>query len=87
MNEPRPPRGPIRDVEKYPNVEVVSVPGEPLPEETENPGRLRSLMESVSPGSRVAYYESLIAKANKAYSEFLEKRDQFATVQRIVDQI
>lgn len=73
--------------EKYPNVEVVFVLGEPLAEETENPDRLRRLMESISPGSRVAYYESLIAKANKAYSEFLEKRDQFATVQRIVDQV
>ncbi len=77
----------IAQGENYPNVEVVFVLGEPLAEETENPDRLRRLMESVSPGSRVAYYESLIAKANKAYSEFLEKRDQFATVQRIVDQI
>jgi len=73
--------------EHDPIVEVVFVLGTELAEETQNRDRLRSLMESISPGSRVAYYESLIKKADKAYSEFIEQRDQFATVQKIVDQV
>lgn len=73
--------------EKYPIVEVVFVLGKPLTEEKDSPDRLRHLMESISPGSRVTYYETLIKTADKAYSEFIEQRDQFATVQKIVDQI
>ncbi|WP_420611207.1 ATP-binding protein [Candidatus Poriferisodalis sp.] len=77
----------ISQGDKHPNVEVVFVLGDPLVEETQNPDRLRRLMESISPGSRVTYYETLITKANKAYGEFIDKRDQFATVQRIIDQV
>lgn len=73
--------------EQDPIVEVVFVLGRELAEEAQNRDRLRSLMESISPGSRVTYYEALIKKASKAYSEFLEQRDQFATVQKIVDQV
>ena len=73
--------------EQDPIVEVVFVLGRELAEEAQNRDRLRNLMESISPGSRITYYEALIKKANKAYSEFLEQRDQFATVQKIVDQV
>ena len=77
----------ISQGDKHPNVEVVFVLGDPLAEETQNPDRLRRLMESISPGSRVTYYDTLITKASKAYGEFIDKRDQFATVQRIIDQV
>lgn len=73
--------------EKHPIVEVVFVLGKPLAEERDSPDRLRHLMESISPGSRVTYYETLIKTADKAYSEFIEQRDKFATVQKIVDQV
>ena len=77
----------ISQGEKHPIVEVVFVLGNPLAEEKNDPDRLRHLMESISPGSRVTYYETLIKTAGKAYGEFVKKRDKFATVQKIVDQI
>lgn len=70
-----------------PRVEIVFVLGEVLAEESNNPERLRNLLDSISPGSRVVYYETLIAQAQAAYSEFLEKNRQFAVVQEIVDQV
>ncbi|WP_428118696.1 BbrUII/HgiDII family restriction enzyme [Candidatus Poriferisodalis sp.] len=73
--------------ESNPRVEVVFVLGTVLAEESENPDRLRSLLDSIAPGSRVVYYETLIAQAQDAYSEFLGKNREFAVVQAIVDQV
>ena len=39
----------------------------------DNPERVTASMNAVSPGSRIRHYVSLIASAQAAYSEYLEK--------------
>ena len=73
--------------DSFPRVEVVFVLGKELAEQWDEPDRHQRLMDSISPGSRVIYYETLIEQAQSAYSEFLEKNEEFAIVQRIVDQV
>ncbi len=43
-----------------PNIEAVFVVGLPVEEETTNPSRLKSSMESISPGSRIVHFDGLI---------------------------
>ena len=61
--------------------------GEPIDEEGNDPGRLKSSMDSISPGSRIVHYDSLIRGAEEAYSEFLKKSEQLDKLERIVDRI
>lgn len=70
-----------------PNIEVVFVLGKPLKEEQNNPDRIKHAMYGISPGSRIVHYDSLIANALKAYSEYLEKSQEFDRIGKIVDQI
>lgn len=56
-----------------PDIEVIFVLGEPVDEETSNPGRLKSSMAAISPGSRIVHYDTLIHGAQQAYSEYLEQ--------------
>lgn len=73
--------------ELSPDVEVIFVIGEALKEETNNPDRLKSAMESISPGSRVTHYDALIHNAQKAYQDYLAKDEQLAEFDRIIEQI
>ncbi len=73
--------------EQDPNIEVVFVLGKPLPEESTNPDRIKSSMDSISNGSRIKYYDGLIESALNAYSSYLEQSKELDKVERIVDQI
>lgn len=70
-----------------PNIEVVFVIGEPLDDEKDNPERVKASMNAVSPGSRIRHYDSLIASAQLAYSEYLEKSRELDRLEDIVDRI
>ena len=73
--------------EKAPDIEVVFVIGKPLDEERDNPDRVKSSMAAISPGSRIRHYDSLIAGAQAAYSEYLEKSKELDRLEEIVDRI
>lgn len=73
--------------ESRPNIEIVFVLGKPVREEQDNPDRVKHSMLAISPGSRIVHYDSLIANALKAYSEYLEKSKEFDRIEKIVDQI
>ena len=71
----------------YPNIEVVFVLGKPVEEEKTNPDRLRASMDSISRGSRITHYDTLIQKAEHIYREYLDQSSTLDKVTRIVDQI
>lgn len=73
--------------ENNPNIEVVFVIGKPVDEESTNPERIKSSMAAVSPGSRITYYDSLIASAQRSYSEYLDKSKELDKLDRLVDTI
>ena len=73
--------------ERKPNIEVVFVLGKPIHEEKDNPGRLKSSMDAISPGSRIVHYDALINGAQEAYSEYLEKSKELDKLESIVDRI
>ncbi len=77
----------IRQGNRSPNVEVVFVLGTLVEEMENNPSRYKSLMESVSPGSRIVYYDTLIRNAKEAYSEYLQASKELDRLDRIVDQL
>ncbi|MDE0268975.1 MAG: ATP-binding protein [Acidimicrobiaceae bacterium] len=60
-----------------PSVEVIFVLGRRVAEQDSNPQRLKSALDSISPGSRIVNYEELIRNAKQAYLEYLEKRQEF----------
>lgn len=70
-----------------PDIEVVFVLGKPVDEESDNPDRLKSSMSAISPGSRIAHYDSLIHGAQEAYSEYLKTSKQLDKLENIVDRI
>ena len=73
--------------ESSPNIEVVFVLGEPIAEEKDNPNRLKSSMESISPGSRIIHYDALISGAQNAYSEYLDVSQELDKLDDIVNKI
>ena len=73
--------------EKAPNIEVVFVVGKALDDEKDSPERVKASMAAVSPGSRIVHYDSLIAGAQTAYSEYLKKSRELDRLERIVDRI
>lgn len=56
-----------------PNIEVIFVLGKAVDEEASNPDRLKSSMTSISPGSRIVHYDTLIRGAQDAYSAYIKK--------------
>lgn len=68
--------------EASPNIEVIFVIGKPLDAETEDPESLKHLMASISPGSRIVHYDTLILGAMTAYAEYL---DQHREIERYAD--
>lgn len=77
----------LKQGQATPNIEVVFVLGQPVEEEASNPGRLKSSMDAISPGSRIVHYDSLIRGAQEAYSEYLDKSKQFDKLEKLVDKI
>ena len=70
-----------------PNIEVVFVIGKPLDEEKDNPDRVKKLMESISPGSRIVHYDFLIKNAQDAYSEYLKQSAEMDKIEKLADQL
>lgn len=73
--------------EHNPNIEVIFVLGKAVDEATVNPDRLKSSMDSIAPGSRIAHYDSLIRGAQDAYSSYIEKSKILDKLETIVDRI
>ena len=73
--------------ETSPNIEVVFVIGKPIPEERDNPERVKSSMSGISPGSRIVHYDTLIMGAENAYSVYLKESKKLDRIEEIVDQI
>lgn len=69
------------------NIEVVFVIGPVLEEEQSNPDRLKSMLASVSPGSRIVHYDALIESALASYEEYLSASEQVGDIERLVDEL
>lgn len=70
-----------------PDIEVIFVLGKTVDEEASNPERLKSSMVSISPGSRIVHYDTLIHGAQEAYSAYIEKSKSLDKLEKIVDRI
>ncbi len=70
-----------------PDIEVIFVLGKTIDEEATNPERLKSSMTSISPGSRIVHYDTLIRGAQEAYSAYIEKSKSLDKLEKIVDRI
>ncbi len=77
----------VKQGERSPDIEVVFVLGRPLPEQTDNPQRLKASMTAVSPGSRVTYYQTLIRGAREAYTSYMRASENLDRLARIVERI
>ena len=77
----------LKQVDGFPDIEVVFVLGKPIQEQANNPERLKASMTAVSPGSRVIYYDTLIRGAEEAYSEYLKASEELDRLEGIVERI
>jgi hypothetical protein len=68
-------------------ISVVFILGKLVDSEGDEPGSLEKLMESISSGSRVVYYDALIEGALKSYAEYLEKDSVIDRITAIVEGI
>lgn len=70
--------------EVSPNIEVIFVLGRAVAEEHSDPESVKSVMQGVSPGSRIAHYDALIRGAREAYSEYLQKSRELDRLEKVV---
>ena len=70
-----------------PDIEVIFVLGRAVDEEATNPDRLKSSMASISPGSRIVHYDTLIRGAQEAYSAYIDQSKALDKLEKIVDRI
>jgi len=70
--------------ESLPNIEVIFVLGKPVAEEQADPESVKSVMQGVSPGSRIAHYDALIRGAREAYAEYLQKSRELDKLEKVV---
>jgi hypothetical protein len=70
-----------------PNIEVIFVIGKPLDEESSEPERVKHSMYSISPGSRIVHYDTLIHSAQEAYAEYIEQSKSLDRIEQIVNRI
>lgn len=77
----------ITQNESSPNIEVVFVIGKPIEDELLNPDRIKYAMASVSPGSRIIHYDTLIQGAKMSYSGYLEQSKKVDKLERIVNSL
>lgn len=73
--------------EQNPQIEVVFVIGPMIDEEKNNRQRVESMMDAVSPGSRIVHFDNLISGATRHYQQFLDKSAELDRVASIVDRI
>jgi hypothetical protein len=73
--------------ESSPNIEVVFVLGKTVEDELTNPERVKYAMASVSPGSRITHYDTLIKGAHAAYADYLEQSKKLDKLEAIVNGI
>lgn len=71
----------LSDGDSTPNIEVIFVLGKHL---DDKPDRIKNVMDGISPGSRVVYYESLISGALSSYSEYLQATNQMDQLDSII---
>jgi len=70
-----------------PNIEVVFVVGLPVAEETTNPARVKSSMESISSGSRIVHFDGLIQGALESYAAYLEASDAADRIGKLAERL
>jgi predicted molibdopterin-dependent oxidoreductase YjgC len=70
-----------------PDIEVVFVVGQPVEEEITNPSRVKSSMESISPGSRIVHYDGLIQGALESYGAYLEASDAADRIGKLAERL
>ncbi len=73
--------------ELTPNIEVIFVIGKPIAEEANNPGRLKSSMDAVSPGSRIIHFDTLIKSSQEAYGEYLNRSKEVDKLEQILEKL
>lgn len=67
-----------------PKIEVVFVIGPPLADEGYNPQRVASMLEAISPGSRIVHFDKLIGSALRAYQAYIESNKELDRVDNVV---
>ena len=72
---------------RSPNTEVVFVVGRPLAEGGSNPGRVKAMMDSVTPGSRIVHYDGLIQGALDGYREYLQTSEAVDRLAKLVEEL
>ncbi|MFT5429347.1 MAG: ATP-binding protein [Bradyrhizobium sp. PARBB1] len=77
----------LQQGDSSPNIEVVFVLGKSIEEEKANPDRLKSSMAAISPGSRIAHYDTLIRGAQEAYEQYLKASKELDRLEKLVNQI
>ena len=70
-----------------PDIEVIFVLGKTVAEEASNPDRLKSSMTSISPGSRIVHYDTLIRGAQEGYSAYIAQSKSLDKLEDIVNRI
>lgn len=77
----------LQQNDSSPNIEVVFVLGRPVEEEKTNPDRLKSSMATISPGSRIVHYDTLIRGAQESYDQYLKASRELDRLEKLVNQI
>lgn len=70
-----------------PDVEVVFVLGDTVPEQMSNPPRYKGMMDAINPGSRICTYEELISRALFQYSEYLDRTKDLDRLSAVIESI
>jgi hypothetical protein len=71
----------------HPNIEVVFVIGKPVEEEKSDPDRVKSMMDSISKGSRIVHYDTLISGAINSYQQYLTASEEADKIGKIAERI
>ncbi|MDL5600509.1 ATP-binding protein [Bacillus subtilis] len=73
--------------EHNPKIEVVFVIGPPLDDEGHNPQRVASMLDAVSPGSRIIHFDKLIESALRAYQAYIDSNKELDRIDRVVERL
>lgn len=65
-------------------IEVVFVIGPPLVDEGHNQQRVASMLDSISPGSRIVHFDTLINSALKAYQAYIDSNKELDRIDKVV---
>jgi hypothetical protein len=71
-----------------PDIEVIFILGTSCKiKDAENHDEYKRIMDSISIGSRIVYYQNLVESAKAAYAEYLDKAQEADRIWKIVDSI